>query len=909
MLNRKVLLNFVAPLLMALAANSFAARDEQGVKSFTIENGLIQRSVTFEDDALISDKLTALPDLVAGFGSEPFTLETDADFRLDLMWTGWSAPGKADNAENPIALTKADFVLVNAEQTDFPGRGGELKLLLKVKTGSLEVLLTYRLEKDSFFARRKLAIRDPKARRHFLRWTWPMYTRVSGNITVIKPGGFGQPVAFLIADGGAFAGLEYPTAENRLEALPGGSTLLRCGGETGERVGESWIESEWVVTGLTPNPHVKLWFWKYLDTIRVAPLRPYLLYNSWYDVRAPEYTDRPEDVMNEQNILRIVGDFKREMYEKRGLRLDAFVLDDGWDVYKSDWALRPDEFPNGLRPVVAALREMDTSLGLWFGPIGGYSHRDWRVGWMRGHGYETIGDQMCIAGADYNRLFNKRVIDFVRDDGIAYYKWDGIQFSCSEPDHGHPIDIYSRRAVMEAVIDLCRAVRAENPEMFLNVTSGTWLSPWWVKYANMIWMQGQDYGYADVPSISRRDAAITYRDYVLYEDFHKNGFWFPIANLMTHGIIKGHLQKLGGEAEPLDKFTDNALLYFARGVSMWELYISPNLLSDSEWDALTGSIRWARDRFGILRSTEMIGGDPGGRRAYGYAHFAGKRGIIAARNPFIEPQSLTAALDPALGLDADASSLVLERLYPTRWISPRLYSAGETLEIPLAGYETAVYEIYPLLEADRPLPAGLTFDVLHDEGRDYKVVIYDAAEGARLLNPDAATSLAIDGEPVSLELGIPVKEPADPVTDTSVTGKDSELQIEFELGEPAKSATLALLLEPSGASKGGEDPAVTATLDGRALEPDVEKQKGSWGWYKLSLEPGSHSAEFRITIAGESGKWQGRASVWLVCSVQPPGMELAFKLKTAPDSRRPAPPRPWPAGELRRNVKLGEVDF
>jgi len=36
---------------------------------------------------------------------------------------------------------------------------------------------------------------------------------------------------------------------------------------------------------------------------------------------------------------------------------------------------------------------------------------------------------------------------------------------------------------------------------------------------------------------------------------------------------------------------------------MWELYISPDILSDGEWDAMAQSMEWARDRF-ILGSPE-----------------------------------------------------------------------------------------------------------------------------------------------------------------------------------------------------------------------------------------------------------------------------------------------------------------
>jgi hypothetical protein len=224
------------------------------------------------------------------------------------------------------------------------------------------------------------------------------------------------------------------------------------------------------------------------------------------------------------------------MIEKHHISLDAFVLDDGWDVYQSDWQLRKETFPNGLKPLADTLKKMGTSLGLWMGPTGGYSFRMKRVNWMKEHGYEVVGtgrdySMLCLGGKKYSELFRKRITGFVANDGVAYFKWDGIQFS-----------IYSRRAIMESVIEKCRAVRAVNPNVYLNITSGTWLSPWWVKYANQIWMQGEDYGYADVPSISQRDAAMTYKDMVLYDDFKNHDWWFPVANLMTHGSSRGTLK-------------------------------------------------------------------------------------------------------------------------------------------------------------------------------------------------------------------------------------------------------------------------------------------------------------------------------------------------------------------------------
>ena len=867
-------------------------------------NDQVKCSVVFQNGELAADCLEAQPGWDGPEGNQSHQIKTDADFGLDVQWTDWLAPGKIHNADNPVMFTKKYFRLEQMETRDNPDGSKDLVFTFKGSEISLEVQLIYKLETDAFYVRRQISVRDPKSEGHFLRWLWPQRSVIHGNVSILKPGGFGDPAALTTNNAGAFFGLEYPAAENSLKPVCKGKTALHTGQEMGLKINDTRIKSGWTVTGLTPDTHVKLWFNKYLESVRAAPLKPYLLYNTWYDVRSPEYTKRPEEVMNETNLMRIINDFKREMLEKRGLKLDAFVLDDGWDIYKSDWVLRKEEFPNGLAPIRKALNDMGTDLGIWFGPIGGYSYRQWRVDWMKENGYEVVGDQLCLAGPNYHQLFKKRTVDFVRNDGVAYYKWDGIQFSCSEPDHGHPIDIYSRRAVMESVIDLCRAVRTENPGIFLNITSGTWLSPWWMKYANMIWMQGRDYGYADVPSISKRDAAITYRDVVLYENYGVNDFWFPISNLMTHGIIKGHLQKLGGETEPLDKFTDNAILYFARGVTMWELYISPNLLTDGEWNAIAKSIRWAKDRFEILKSTEMVGGDPGNKEAYGYVHFFRDRGILAVRNPFIQPRVLKIKLDPAYGLSSKACSLVLERVYPTRWLSTDLYAAGATLELPLSGYETGIYEIYPLEKAVEPLLAGVTFDVVKEEGKDYVLRVRNINKQVRLLNPGLVKNIKISSQEVpmhQLQASLSMNPLPEPVKVGSITAVAGGVEVDFSVKESSTTAALVFLVQPMIRAN------VSVYLQGKKTGIEEEHQEGKWAWYKVKIGLGQHNARIKIQPEDKKIKWAGKISAWVIGTLKPQSQEVQFELVQGLSKQRPMPPLPFPVGEDKYVVKIGDM--
>ena len=422
-------------------------------ETFTIENNVVRCDIEITDGRLSADKLTLSSEMGgASFG-------TDAGFAAEVMWTSWRAPGKQNNADNPVMLGNGDFSFVKAEELEYACGAQELSLFFSSDRGSIDLCVKYLLRPGDPVARRKVVLSDTKYGLHYLRRVYPILVVIEGKYTVVKEGGFGQPVALRMKKSGVFFGYEYPTSRNEFITGDAGEAYVSCSVEMGEAIDADGVESEWAAWAVTPDDDVKKWFMEYVRSIRGAPIRPYTLYNTWYDVRSPEITEDPVTVMNEENLMRIVSKFRRNMIEKHGIELDAFVLDDGWDVYKSNWKLRTEEFPWGLRPLSDELAKTNTDLGIWFGPIGGYSKRHWRIEYMKEHGYETIDDQLCLAGKNYSALFKKRVVDFVKEHGARYFKWDGIQFSCSDPSHGHPIGIHSRRAVMESVIEMCDAVR------------------------------------------------------------------------------------------------------------------------------------------------------------------------------------------------------------------------------------------------------------------------------------------------------------------------------------------------------------------------------------------------------------------------------------------------------------------
>ena len=71
----------------------------------------------------------------------------------------------------------------------------------------------------------------------------------------------------------------------------------------------------------------------------VAPVRPFLLYNTWYDLQ--------NLVMNHDNTLERVLRLAK-LLEPYGLHLDSFVLDDGWTTSIACGPSTSSAFPEAL---------------------------------------------------------------------------------------------------------------------------------------------------------------------------------------------------------------------------------------------------------------------------------------------------------------------------------------------------------------------------------------------------------------------------------------------------------------------------------------------------------------------------------------------------------------------------------
>ena len=109
---------------------------------------------------------------------------------------------------------------------------------------------------------------------------------------------------------------------------------------------------------------------------------------------------------------------------------------------------------------------------------------------------------------------------------------------------------------------------------------------------------------------------------------------------MLHGMIYArHADKLN--VDPKGDFTSEVRSFFGCGTQMQEMYITPNLLTPANWDALPASAKWARENAETLCDTHWVGGDPAELKVYGWAAWSPRKGILTLRNPAGRPGSIT----------------------------------------------------------------------------------------------------------------------------------------------------------------------------------------------------------------------------------------------------------------------------
>jgi len=434
--------------------------------------------------------------------------------------------------------------------------------------------------------------------------------------------------------GDFFLGFENPLSQSSVVAGHAVGELLRgvpiAGGESAE------FSS---VVGVAAPGQMRRAFLTYLERERAHPYRTFLHYNSWFDIGF--FT--PYSQQDALNRIHEVGD---ELNKKRCVTLDSFLFDDGWDDHNNLWKIRSD-FKDGFMPLKQAAAEYGTAPGVWLSPWGGYGPaKKERVAAAQKEGYEIVDGGLALSGPKYYARFHEAVTEMVTKYGVNQFKFDGT----GNADRVVKGSQFS--SDFDTAIYLIGDLRKLKPDLFINLTTGTYPSPFWLMYADSIWRGGEDTDFAGVGT--DRERWITYRDADTYAEVVKAGRLFPLNSLMLHGIVYAkqapHLSTdQGGD------FRNEVHSYFGSGTQLQELYITPSLMSDADWETLAEAAKWSRRNASVLVDTHWIGGDPRWLAVYGWAAWSPEKAILTLRNPSSKAQDFTLGVGEAFELPAGAA--------------------------------------------------------------------------------------------------------------------------------------------------------------------------------------------------------------------------------------------------------------
>ena len=386
--------------------------------------------------------------------------------------------------------------------------------------------------------------------------------------------------------------------------------------------GNSWVSEKVIIGGgggtKTPQKILR-------DYIRKETLPPFFgtLYNTWCDYRKKDLT-----LENTVSTFSWLSDALRPY----GAHVDYCVVDDGWFLTNTVYETNRKNYPSGLIDVAIAAESYGAKLGLWFAYSSMMSDR--KV--LERQGLETANNYyMCVGAPRYNKALRDVLTELIKNDRVSFFKHDFNYFVCNRQNHGHKA--YTPQAVeanMRATADLLEFERSLNPNVVEAITTGVNLSPWWLRYAEILFLGGKDkdYDYSK-PVTSKPYAEMSYRDGLIYETMRQKETFFPLYAIMTHGIFKGLLDTAGPFATD-EIWSDYIMNYLGRGTGERELYVHPKNLTELQAQILGRGLVWAEKHNDLMLNSEMILGNPKKSELYGFRGYDEKgRAYVSLRNP------------------------------------------------------------------------------------------------------------------------------------------------------------------------------------------------------------------------------------------------------------------------------------
>lgn len=665
---------------------------------YTLENRYIKRSISIANESLHTVEIYNKLD------EKKIVPDSDSEFRLRI-----SEGTHLENTDQ--LLTSSDFKVEKVLSSS----PSSIAILLINEAKQLDVEVHYELERENFYAHKYLIIRsekditleriDVEVIKHDDIYQPYTIKQITAQGRAKWRPGLGQPL--YTNRSGIFMGIEFPASYNYVNNNTG-----YCGYLWGKEVqgGDAYTSYKSVI-GVSENPdYIQNSFFKYIDEIRIRPFRLQVQYNSWFDWGGS---------VSQKLFGASVKKINQELVEERGLAsLDAYVIDDGWQDLAKDWTEKTwrvnHKFDSDFSASIAKVEEANSSLGLWMSP-GCLFGAQPAVKQYKKQGFQVLDNWMSMAGPEYMQLLEDRILELTRE-GVTYFKLDGLfghlntrEFELNGQDYGVPsmpqlgtdslsasdsllneskfdeLKTYYLVAGTERLIQIFKKQHKVNPNVYVVISNGAYLSPWWLMYIDAVWMINA----GDAASGSNRTQELVYRDAKYYDIWHKENTQYPMYAIFNHEPKKVRT----GESK--ETFAEYLWMNLSRGTGFIELYIKPRVLSESDWDVLAEGLQWAHKSFRFFKHVRMHGGDPGESEVYGYSAWTKDGGYMSFHNPSEVPKTYHLVLNRSKGLtktNTNISYEVSSPLHNSDKLVNKNVKFGDDLVVSLEPGEVKVFD-------------------------------------------------------------------------------------------------------------------------------------------------------------------------------------------------------------------------
>ena len=615
-------------------------------------------------------------------------------------------------------LTGLDFAYRGHQAHEAPDGTRVLTVELELAAMQLQAKLVYRLGPDDFFVRKQLTLSaatppDSPVDRLDVE-TFSTDTPVDAALEH-------QP---LFAGDQFFLGLEYPGGVNVVQ-----SRQVRLSHFPGTGLATQPLVSKSAVIGVAVSGAVMTDFLAYVERIR-RKTAPYVMWNSGGLLQIYDPVQlRKESMCLTEVLTQAIETLQTEFTAKRQTAVHAYVLEPSWHDRNTLYTIDRGKFTAGLQPLADRLRQTGSHLGLWLSPTTPIASALLTRKAMEDNGYAVAVNAKrgahypCLSSQPYFEAIKAVMRRHARELALGYYKMDFSYFDCEGQGHGHlPNRRHGREANINAMIEIMRTLAAENPDLRLVPTSGMWLSPWWLLYADVIWPHGMmDFNYSRGPvSVNPRHWELTLRDQEFHRLLRQERGRFPFSGMLYMGMAAGPRYNIAGPLETRESYLTSVIYCMARQIGCPERYIdAPPSGLEEDWDATAQAVRWSLDRHGRVPDGKVFGGEPARGQVYGFSNLGPAGGVVTLRNPDMRSQQVDL---PSAELEAE-TEFVAEQVFPERCVLA--LGSRDDLErcrFELEPHAVAVIEIFPRARLQRPLPTGCRYSLVEESPGH---VVYD----------------------------------------------------------------------------------------------------------------------------------------------------------------------------------------